>query len=73
MIEVEVERYCQNCEDFEPRCYTGVSYKYNKSGNMERTVRTTIYCRHRERCREIHEDILMRAKENIKKEETEDE
>ena len=39
MIEVDVERYCQNCEEFEPRCYTGVSYKYDKSGDMERTVR----------------------------------
>ena len=71
MIEVEVERYCQNCEEFEPRCYTGVSYRYNKSGDMERIVRTTIYCRHREKCQAIHESAAIRAKEIIEEEEAE--
>lgn len=71
MIEVEVERYCQNCEEFEPRCYTGVSYSYNQSGDMERKVRTTICCRHREKCRKIHESAVNRAKEIIEEEETE--
>lgn len=73
MIEVEVETYCQDCEEFEPRCYTGVSYKPHKSGDIERIVRTTIYCRHREKCRAIHENAVIRAKEIIEEEEKDDE
>lgn len=70
MIEVEVETYCQDCEEFEPHCYTGVSYRYC---DMKRTVRTTIYCRHREKCRAIHENAVNRAKEIIEEEEKENE
>lgn len=73
MIEVEVERYCQNCEEFEPRCYTSVSYRYNKDGDPKREVRTSIYCRHREKCRAIHESAVLRAKEIIEEEEAENE
>jgi hypothetical protein len=69
MIEVEVENYCQDCEEFEPRCYTSVSYRYNKDGDPKRMVRTSICCRHRDRCRVIHESAVNRAKEIIKEEE----
>ena len=71
MIEVEVASYCQDCEEFEPRCYTSVCYRYNKDGDLKREVRTTINCRHREKCRAIHENAVIRAKEIIEEEDAE--
>lgn len=73
MIEVIVDRYCQDCEEFEPLCYTGVSYRYNKADDMEKIVRTSIYCRHRDKCRAIHESAVIRAKEIIEEEGAENE
>ncbi len=68
MIEVDVESYCQDCEEFEPHCYTSVSYRYNKDGDPKREVRTSICCRHRDRCRAIQESAVDRARKIIEKE-----
>ena len=73
MIEVNVERYCQDCEEFEPLCHTSVCYRYNQDGDPIREVKTSICCRHRDRCRAIHENAVIRAKEIIEEEEAENE
>ena len=71
MIKVNVESYCQDCEEFKPRCHTSVGYRDDKDGDVlfagrhfRREVITSIYCRHRDKCR----GAVVRAREIIEEE-----
>lgn len=55
MIEVEVEDYCQNCEDFNPDC-TPVKLC---GGGVPLVVNTVIKCQNRSRCRQMYEYLRM--------------
>ena len=51
MIELEVERYCDNCEYFEPV----VCYRDYDSDNRKRTTR--IRCERLFSCRYVHDTV----------------
>ena len=57
MIELRVEKYCQNCGDFEPDVY-----KFEKYGGDTTTI---VSCEHEKRCYNIvkHLKTSMKDKE----------
>ena len=54
MINLNVNDYCHNCPEFEP--------KVDKLYAFNETATTFIYCEHKELCDRIH-DYLLRTNE----------
>ena len=61
MYQVDVSEYCQDCEEFEPKVYTSVTYFPT---DWHKVVRHNICCRHADRCQAIHEHAVKVAMEN---------
>lgn len=51
MIKLEVEKYCEDCPEFESEVDKDIVELYNSSlRDYIETAETRIYCRHRKRC-----------------------
>lgn len=53
MIKVDVEEYCENCENFEPEAQTLTAT--NCMG--EKICNTTVKCRYRTMCKRVHDNL----------------
>lgn len=59
MIRLDIEKYCENCPDFEPSVY---KYSY-ENGDMRQTddvYETVISCEYKTRCHSIAKYMKMR-------------
>lgn len=66
MINLDIERYCENCPDFEPNVDKETLRVEDFGSYYPEPFRheTVITCKYRDRCHEIYE----RAKDECKKE-----
>lgn len=51
MISLHIKSYCHNCPEFEPDVQKEIHYL--EGTNIERYVKTDIYCEHRIRCKKM--------------------
>lgn len=66
MIKLDVDKFCENCDEFEPNVSIDRRTLHNDfSFNPEilAFVNTTVTCKHRTRCRSI-KDYLTTTKED---------
>lgn len=53
MIQLVIEKYCENCPDFDPYCEKDTIY----AGMRDAYHNTNVYCKHKERCEVIADFI----------------
>lgn len=57
-IRLLVEKYCQNCPEFEADVE-----KTDFCGSFDEIHQTTVLCKHRERCKEMRKYLRKEMKE----------
>lgn len=57
MIKIDVESYCENCDELSPVCLCETVSILNRTTS----VTNTIVCKHRDRCKAIY----RKAKEEL--------
>ena len=69
MIELRVEKYCENCTEFEPEMQVDVKRVYSDGivyGREEIvSVNTSVTCKHAERCENIRKFIEKETEEEV--------
>ena len=67
-IELKVENYCDNCGEFEPEIHKEETVYLNYGFNNVRRhqCKTTVRCKHEQRCMGMIEYLKDKARKEIK-------